>query len=208
MKKVLLFSSLLFISCSPNGNYKNYLKLHGLPAPAINSFIHCYDYGCQSRAIVHLPSQTQKKLNALFTPAPKTPEAERKKIAKAIKIFEDDIGAMTGTMNDKHGTFRLYQDNSERYDSYQQDCVDESTNTTTYLGLLEEMGLLKFHRPVFAATRQPFLSGRAWWHQTAVIENIESGEKFAVDSWFRDNGHPAFIVPLKEWKNGWVPPKP
>jgi hypothetical protein len=26
-----------------------------------------------------------------------------------------------------------------------------------------------------------------------------------VDSWFEDNGHPAYVVPYKQWKSGWRP---
>ena len=39
------------------------------------------------------------------------------------------------------------------------------------------------------------------------MEEIETGQKYAVDSWFEDNGHPAHIVPLIEWKKGWKPQK-
>lgn len=84
---------------------------------------------------------------------------ERDKISKAIQIFETDIGNITGTKNDKRGTFRLYQDDAPSTKNFQQDCIDESTNTTIYLGLLEQLGYLELHKPVFAANRQPFKSG-------------------------------------------------
>ena len=28
---------------------------------------------------------------------------------------------------------------------------------------------------------------------------------YAVDSWFEDNGHAAYMVPLDEWYAGWIP---
>lgn len=206
MKNFFLISALLLSACS-DGHYQYYLNRKNISPPTTEQFIHCYDYGCKTKAQITLPSSTENKLRNHFKPAPKDATSEQKKIATAIQIFENDIGALTGTKNDKHGTFRLYQDDAETTRSHQQDCVDESTNTTIYLALLEQMELLKFHRPVFPASRQPFLGGGAWWHQTAVMENIETGEKYAVDSWFRDNGNPAFIVPLKEWLEGWKPPK-
>lgn len=204
MKYFVLFPVFLLISCGAAGNYKDYLRMHNIPPPTPENFIHCHSYGCQTPVQVALPNTTKDKVKKLFTPAVKNAQAEREKIAQAIKIFETDIGALTGTDNDKRGTFRLYE---EEIEGLQQDCIDESTNTTIYLGLMDEIGFLKFHKPIFPANRQPFLGGAPWWHQTAVIQDIETHEKFAVDSWFRDNGHAAFIVPLQEWKEGWMAPK-
>jgi hypothetical protein len=209
MKKLSLLCVLLLCGCSnASGRYQDYLRVYGLPLPTTSDFVHCYDYGCKTKVHVALPDSTQQHLKKNFTPAARNGAEEREQISTAIKIFEDDVGAITGTKNDKYGTFRLYQDDNKKYDSFQQDCTDESTNTTIYLSLLEQMGLLQFNRPIFPASRQPFISGAPWWHQTAVIEDVQTGEKYAVDSWFRDNGHPAFIVPLQEWKDGWRPPKP
>jgi hypothetical protein len=41
-------------------------------------------------------------------------------------------------------------------------------------------------------------------HYSAVIEELADGEaaRFVVDSWFVDNGQPAVILPLDEWKKG------
>lgn len=208
MRFLFLLLALPLAACGADGKYADYLRMRDIPPPTTAQFIHCYDYGCMKKAELSLPAETRKRLAENFKPAPKTPEQEREKVKTAIKIFEDDIGAIVGTKNDKRGTFRLYQDDAPEMRSFQQDCIDESTNTTIYLGLLEQMRLLKFHRPVFPANRQPFLGGAPWWHQTAVMKDLESGEKYAVDSWFRDNGHPAFVVPLQEWKDGWLPPKP
>lgn len=208
MKKLVTscFCLLLLTSCQ-SGKYQHYLNLYGIKPPTQDNFTHCFNYGCQTHINVELPKKTIKKIHDLFTPIAKTPAIERKHISNAIQIFETDIGALTGTKNDKHGTFRLYQDGAKTTQSFQQDCIDESTNTTIYLALLENMELLKFHKPIFPASRQPFISGALWWHQTAVIEEIETNEKYAIDSWFFDNGAPASIVSLKEWKNGWSPSK-
>jgi hypothetical protein len=42
-------------------------------------------------------------------------------------------------------------------------------------------------------------------HWSAVIEEKKTSgeaERFVVDSWFVDNGQPAVILPLAEWKQG------
>jgi len=42
-------------------------------------------------------------------------------------------------------------------------------------------------------------------HTTAVIQEKSNFEKYAVDSWYQDNGEDPFIVPLANWKAGWKP---
>lgn len=44
-----------------------------------------------------------------------------------------------------------------------------------------------------------------WPHTTAVISETVSGRRFAVDSWFHDNGQPPEIVALDIWRWGWSP---
>lgn len=69
------------------------------------------------------------------------------------------------------------------------DCVDQATNSTTYLRLFAGDGLLDWH------TVGPILKrGHILWgipHATAVIVESASGEAWAVDSWYLDNGLPA-----------------
>ena len=43
-------------------------------------------------------------------------------------------------------------------------------------------------------------------HVTATVIDRQTGSTFAVDSWFRDSGEPADVVPLEEWLDGWNPP--
>ncbi len=203
--KFLLLSVLFFITACGAGKSNDYLRMYNIAPPNPNNITHCHSYGCQTRVKITLPAATEKKLKTIFKKPAKNSEEERQKITKAIQILETDIGALTGTHTDKRGTFRLYEE--EKIEGLQQDCIDESTNTTIYLSLLNQMKLLQFHYPIFPANRQPFLGGAPWWHQTAVIQDSETSEKFAVDSWFRDNGHAPFIVPLQEWKDGWMAPK-
>ncbi len=44
-----------------------------------------------------------------------------------------------------------------------------------------------------------------WPHTTAVIHESASGQRYAVDSCFYDNGFPATIVPFEVWKAGYIP---
>lgn len=198
---------LLFLTACVGGNNIDYLHMRDIPAPTAERLTHCYNYGCDKRETIKLPSSTLQKINSIFA-APsqnKEQEQEQNRIIKSLQIFENDIGEITGTKNDKGGTFLVYKNDTPEAKSFQQDCIDESTNTTTYLTLLNNLGYLKFYTPAFPANRQPFASGNRWWHQTAIIKDIETGERYAVDTWFEDNGTAGYIVPLKDWKSGWKP---
>lgn len=112
--------------------------------------------------------------------------------------MEKIVGGLTGTEEDVRGTFR-------KTGRLQLDCVDESTNTTAYLIAFAERGYLK-HHTVEGPSSRFLLHGRPGWpHQTAVIKETETGQRYAIDSWFYDNGHPAVSVPLEEWSDGWTP---
>ncbi|MCP3866933.1 MAG: hypothetical protein GY703_02315 [Gammaproteobacteria bacterium] len=83
------------------------------------------------------------------------------------------------------------------------DCIDESTNTTNYLAMMQKDRLLKWHRLEDRSTRGFFIFGMP--HTTAVINDRSTGLMWAVDSWFHDNGVPPEILPLDQWRGGWEP---
>jgi hypothetical protein len=85
----------------------------------------------------------------------------------------------------------------------QQDCNDEAINSTTYMRLLKINGYMPLHEIEDTRTRNFFFTG--WPHTTAVIREIKTGERYAVDSWFYDNGHVATIVSFKQWKANYQP---
>lgn len=165
--------------------------------PSLQSYPYCHGYGCRLVENYSLSPSEQKHLRDLFKSV-KTAADERAAIAKAIAYMEDMAGAQAGTQTDVAGTYvRLGND--------QLDCVDESTNSTTFLVLLNQLGLLKFHSVNALTSRTPILSGRLGPHRTAVIQNKADRTKYAVDSWFHDNGVAPEIIPLDRWRWGWHP---
>ena len=138
------------------------------------------------------------KLRQIFLPPIENAAEERARIAKAIAFFEQRVGAITGTEADIAGTYSKLGDD-------QLDCVDESVNTTIYLSLLEQKNMLLYHKVGAPTARIPVVSLRLGPHQTAVIIEKDSGEAYAVDSWFHDNGTPPEIVPMNDWFFGWHP---
>ena len=78
----------------------------------------------------------------------------------------------------------------------QMDCIDESTNTFQYLAALQEFDLMQWHQVDLKQRRIVWFAT----HWTASIREIESGQRFAVDSWYRDNGELPYIQPIADWQ--------
>lgn len=198
---VLLPAILLLAACTAQGgDYRHYLARKNVTQIAPEGFSHCRSYGCKHVDTgIRLSEEDWAEISILFLRPIENAANERERIARAIGLFEQKTGALTGTAGDIEGTYH-------RLGAYQHDCVDESVNTTIYLSMLEQQGLLLYHSVETPSARLPFLSRRIGPHQTAVIRETQTGARFAVDSWFHDNGHPAEIVPMDEWFFGWRPP--
>lgn len=162
------------------------------------SFEACHRQGCTEHTTVRLAAEEVQSIFKAFGPPAAIAKQERAAIARAISRFEQIVGPRTGTDRDLGGTF------PGAFRAGQMDCIDESTNTTTYLHLLDQAGMLRWHDIQNPSTRFPI--PRGWWpHTTAVILERATGTKYVVDSWFDDNGYPPHIVELSIWKRGWKP---
>jgi hypothetical protein len=148
---------------------------------------------------VGLDAAQQAVIRALFEPQAIDAAAERGQLRAAIAQMERYVGAMTGTSGDKGGTFNFVRER-------QMDCIDESTNTWSYLLMFRRYGLMHRHEVADVATRGWVIFG--WPHTTAVIRETATGARWAVDSWFFDNGEPPVVLPLEVWRRGWEPGDP
>lgn len=87
------------------------------------------------------------------------------------------------------------------------DCVDNASNSTTYLHILRDIGELPGWTVSSPRVRARFDLTAVHW--TAVIIDTETGLPWSVDSWYRPNGHLPMVMPLRSWiekKKGWEPP--
>ncbi|RMG06368.1 MAG: hypothetical protein D6731_25910, partial [Planctomycetota bacterium] len=161
----------------------------------------CHSYDCTAVEEIDLPQALWKDLDALFSPPSRDAAQERERVSLAVALFERAVGPLAGTAEDKGG----WKGNFEGAGTPgQQDCLDESANTTTLLGLLLRRGHLRFHRPLGTQHRGFFAS-----HYSASMRERRSGVVYVVDSWFRDNGRPAVVQPLADWKaKRSLPPPP
>lgn len=167
------------------------------PMPA--AFSVCYGGSCTRVDQLALDSAQWARVRAHFAPTPADAAAERAAAAAAVAQMERIVGPLTGTDGD-------LAENGGSTSAHAMDCIDESTNTTTYLRMLAGEGLLRFHAVGDRATRGWFVRG--WPHTTAVLRQLDGGGEWAVDSWFHANGELPEVVPLERWRERWRPPAP
>ena len=197
-----LFCRSFFISVLVGFSQCCYADIHDMSRifhslPNISSFEICHSGGCAEVSELSLSENEWQQVSTIFDNNAQNAAEERAQIAQAIGMLERLVGNKIGTSGDLAGTFG----NSSH--KGQLDCNDEAINSTTYMRLLASNGLMPLHAIEDTRTRNFFLTG--WPHSTAVIREIATGEQFAVDSWFFDNGHAATIVPLKVWKANYQP---
>ncbi len=162
----------------------------------------CRAYTCAQKTTYYFHPAYIKQLAALMKKTKKadTPYEERRAVAYAIADIEIKVGAKLG-IKDRAG-----MEFGGSGDPTQQDCVDEATNTTSYLLVLQSNGLLKYHM-----VRIPFSKGdllkatlqgdpvKYWPHWTAVLEEKGTGQRYAVDSWIYANGENPAVVKVEDW---------
>ena len=162
--------------------------------PVPDRFSICYDHSCASVETVSVNKDEWRRAIAPLSRVAKSAPDERAAIADSVAVFEEIIGERLGTSVDRGGNL------AGLGKPKQLDCIDESTNTNTYLQMLEQEGLLTYHTVMDRSTRFGIFVGMP--HTTAVIRENDTGVRYAVDSWFFDNGQPPYIVELEAWKSG------
>lgn len=193
-----LFYSLAFfcVSLSAHADLKIVTRIFH-QTPTLGQFEVCQGGGCLETNQLSMTDLEWHDVKHIFNIKATSAEEERAQIAKAIGEFERIIGAKNGTAADLAGTF---------FDGKltgQLDCNDEAINTTIYMRLLKSNGLMQLHEIEDTRTRNFFFTG--WPHTTAVIRDIKTNDRYAVDSWFYDNGKSATIVTFAKWKANYRP---
>ena len=193
----LFFS--LFVLCFAVTGHAEFADIQRIyrQAPSLYQFEICQSGGCAKVSPLLLDHSDWHPIDTLFHHPVLNAAEERERISKAIGLMENIVGHKVGTHSDRAGTFG----NSDY--SGQLDCNDEAINTTTYMRMLKQAGYIRFHVVEDMRTRNFFFDG--WPHTTAVMRDVDAGQRYAVDSWFYDNGHPAVIVPFQAWKGNYFP---
>jgi hypothetical protein len=173
-----------------------------MDAPQGNKVVVCHAYGCKMKTPYRFTSANIAEITGEMRRVKRngSPEEERRAIAYAIGLMERQVGAAIG-IRDKAG-----MQWTASGDPTQEDCVDESTNTTSFLMVLQSNGLLHYHTVEGPLGEDNMLYGtligrpvKYWPHYTAIIRETKTSQRWAVDSWIGDNGENPSITKLEDW---------
>jgi hypothetical protein len=174
----------------------------GATAPQGNRVTVCHAYTCKEQDPYTFSQKDLNEIAALMkrTKRADTPYEERRAVAYAIASMEVKVGRKLGIKDIAGMQFTASGDAS------QQDCVDEATNTTSYLLVLQSNGLIKHHTVGGTMSKENLARGLAtlnpvkyWPHWTAVLTETKTGQKYAVDSWLFPNGENPAVVKVEDW---------
>lgn len=194
MKRYLFISLVIFSASLPAcGNVAGInLGPYAEPDASPAQFSVCHGYGCSHQTITNFTPNQWRKVGALFKPAPKSSQDELIKIGEAIAMMEKYVGQTAGTQDD------LPKAPLKRQSTTELDCIDETVNTTKYLRFLEQDGLLKFYKVGQPVYKGYFING-VYPHNSATVQEIETGKIYAIDSYIHANGELPNIRPLESW---------
>lgn len=165
--------------------------------PRGNTVYVCHAYGCQKQSPVAFGPEQIKAIAEVMRKTKKADNAaeERRAVAYAVSWMERHSGEVVGTKTDRPG-----MDFDGSGDPTQQDCVDEATNTTSYMLIMQSNGLLKHHTVGRPFSRGNILLGISNWpHWTGVLWETGNKQKWAVDSWIYVNGENPAVVEAEKW---------
>ncbi len=196
---VLILSAILVspgVSAFASSQALEYLAKYEVPAPTANQVVVCHGFGCAYRTAVDLNGRDIARLRAIFARGQQSPGDELNAIANAVSWFERRIGPVAGTSG---RTPRAGPDQSG--DSGEADCIDESVNTTVLLVLASQLNLFRHHE-VSAPQSRGYLIDMRYPHATAVVSDLRTGAKWAIDPWTKRNGERPDTMPLERWMRG------
>lgn len=191
MIRFFILLPLFLAACGNVGglNLGNYAD----PGATPQNFIVCHGYGCSHKTRTGFTEAEWQAVRDIFKKESKTAHDERLKIATAIAEMENFMGVVVGTKDDLPKAPILRESNTE------QDCIDETVNTTKYLRFLEKENLLKFHtvgRPVYRG----FMLDGTYPHNSATVVESETEQVFVIDSYIYKNGEKPDIRPAESWR--------
>ncbi len=152
----------------------------------------CFNYGCAHREEVRFEVEILSEVQAHLRQAT-NPAEERVRIGEAVAKLYVAAARTTPIWRDRGGNYP-----EDPPESGIMDCIDHSTNTTRFLGVMRKHNMLRFHEVGDRLHRIRFLAE----HWSAQVTERDSGSTYAVDSWYFDHGWPAVVMPVAEWRRG------
>jgi hypothetical protein len=165
-----------------------------LPVPHPGRVIVCHGFNCRYRTEIGLHKGDHVRLAGMMAAGRASPAAERRAVATAVAWLARRVAPEAGTAKARARANGI----GDSGDPSQFDCIDTTTNTTTYLVVLERLGLLQHHRIQLPVSRHFFIDGGL--HTTAVLAERKSGRRWAIDPWTHNNGELPDVLPVDVWQ--------
>ena len=161
--------------------------------PSASSMTICYGFVCRRRHVLDFTSGDRAALTKILAAGKASAVAERAAVQKAVVWFDRRVGPVIGT--DKriaNADFRYFDD------KHNFDCWDTTRNVTSLLLVLQDWGLLKHH-----TVGEPQYRGNALVlqtpHNTAVLTDRVTNERWVVDLWTRGYAQAPDVKPVDQW---------
>ena len=198
MKKIFITLIMSFILSSPAFSKINYdgikdvASLYNSKIPIKNTVYVCSGYGCRNNNRYTFNSKMLSKLKKYFANVSNA-NSEREALRKAISFIETRVGVATGTFSDKASIGFFSAGKKD-----QMDCVDEALNSSYYVMIMINNGMIKYHD-----LEKPNWKGglTRWTHYAAVIKDRTTGVLWAIDSGVKNNGGRPLIIQYSRWYN-------
>jgi len=174
----------------------------GVDPPQGNRVTVCHAYTCKMQSPYTFSKQDLAEIRAVMakTKRADTPFEERRAIAYAIANIDVKVGNKLG-IHDRAG-----MEFSASGDPTQEDCVDVSTNTMSYLLVMQANGMLKYHTVEGTMSKANLAKGFAaldpvkyWPHWSVIIKDTTTKQRYAVDRWTFDQGENPAVVKVEDW---------
>lgn len=175
----------------PGGPPELHFKEYNAPPPRGNTITVCHAHGCQKQETFTFSNADIRDLATMMDYVRKddTPAGERRAIAYAVAWMERRVGPETGTAGDRASLGFMNA-------SGQLDCVDEATNATSYLLVLQHNRLMRHHFVIRPFSKASFFK---WPHFAAMMQERRTGKVYAVDSGVGPNGSNPSIQLASKW---------
>jgi hypothetical protein len=187
----LIMCSLLLSACATYAPVEQ--RVIGEPSP--DAFTLCYGDECEVSADTGLSGEEWKEIVLLFKSV-NSAETERDTLARAIRMFEQYTNGRIRNVSREGSGF------DSKRGAQPVDRYDVAVNTSTYLHILRNYGLLKYHKPRDIIRKTGFHLTDV--DQTATIVDITTGLYYAVDAWPVKQSVPVQVVPQELWIRGWL----
>jgi len=173
---------------------QRWFRSQGYVEPEGTRIVACHGYGCSRRQVISVGGALLARADAFLRAGRASPEAERRALARVVSAYTAYLAASIGGKPDVPGSPAQMSGVHG-----QMDCLDETANTTSLLLVLQDKGLMTYHKVERPESRGFFLDGR-YPHFSAVIVERGSGLEWAVDPWRKAPGQMPEILPLVQWR--------